>query len=66
VTVEFAAFEPSSVVEAGETVHVIVAGAPVQLQVTVWLNPPEGAAETVNFAFSPAATVAPEGAAETP
>lgn len=51
--------------EAGETVHVVVAGAPVQLQVTIWLNPPEGVAETVNFAFSPAVMVALDGAAET-
>jgi len=35
VTVAFAAFVPSSVTEAGDTVHVAAGGAPVQLQVTV-------------------------------
>ena len=35
MTVAVAAFEPSRVTVEGETVHVAVAGAPVQLQVTI-------------------------------
>ncbi len=65
VTVAVAAFEPSRVTVRGETVQVTVSRA-VQLQVTVWLNPPEGVAETVRLALSPAAMVVPDGAAKTP
>jgi hypothetical protein len=47
VTVAFAACVPSSVTELGETVHVAPAGVPRQLQVTVWVDPFAGVAETV-------------------
>ena len=65
-TVEVATFEPSIAEEAGETVHVDAMGAPVQVQVTVWLKPPVGTAETEKFAISPAVMVVPEGEVATP
>ena len=46
-----------SVNELGETEHVDSAGAPLQLSVTVWLNPPLGATATVWLAACPGATV---------
>lgn len=57
VTVAVFARLPFSVTEEGETEHIAAAGAPVQLHVTVWLNPPCGAADTVKFAVPPAAIV---------
>jgi len=66
VTVAVAAFVPSSVTVDGETVHVAAAGAPVQLHVTVCLEPCWGVAETVKFACCPAVIVAVDGVAETP
>ena len=42
--------EPLSFTELGDTEQVDIAGAPVQLSVTVWLNPPSGATVTVNWA----------------
>jgi hypothetical protein len=49
---------PLSVTELGETAHEDFAGAPVQLNVTLWLNPPPGATATVYLAACPGATVA--------
>ena len=65
VTVDVFAFDPSSVTVEGETEHVDAVGAPVQVHVTVWLNPFWGEAETVNVADCPAVIVCSEGAAET-
>jgi hypothetical protein len=65
VTVAVAAFFPSSVTDDGETVHVAWAGAPVQLHVTVGVEPCSGVAEIVNFACCPAVMVAAAGVAET-
>jgi hypothetical protein len=47
VTVAVAPVDPSSMTGEGETVHMAAVGAPVQLQVTIWLNPCAGVAETV-------------------
>jgi hypothetical protein len=47
VTVAVAACTPSSVAELGETVQVAAAGAPLQLQVTVWVDAFAGVAVTV-------------------
>jgi hypothetical protein len=47
VTVAVAACVPSSVTDEGETLHTAAAGAPVQLQITVCVDPFTGAAETV-------------------
>jgi hypothetical protein len=57
VTVAVAACVPSSVTDEGEIEHVAAVGAPAQLHVTVWLNPPCGATDTVKFAVPPAAIV---------
>src|SRR5258707_9784022 len=57
VTVELALFEPSNVAEDGETVQVAAGGAPVQVQLTVPLNPPPGEREAVKIADSPAVMV---------
>ncbi len=65
VTVAVAMVDPLSVTDDGETVHAVVAGAPVQLHVTVPLKLFAGAAMTVKFAGFPAAIVALEGAADT-
>jgi hypothetical protein len=65
VTVAVAGFVPSSVLEGGETVHVACAGAPVQLHVTVCVEPCRGAADTVKFVCCPAVMVAVDGATET-
>ena len=54
------AVAPLGVTEAGVAAQVEnfnVAGS-VQLKLTVWLNPPCGAIESVNVAVPPAATVA--------
>ncbi len=52
---------PLGVTDAGETAQVVVgvsvAGS-VQLRLTVWLNPPSGATESVNVVEPPALTVA--------
>ena len=50
VTVELALFEPSNVAEGGETAQVAAGGAPVQVHVTVPLNPPPGEREAVKIA----------------
>jgi hypothetical protein len=47
VTVAITADVPFSKMGLGETAHVVRAGAPLQLSVTLWLNPPEGEAEIV-------------------
>ena len=47
VTVAIAAEVPFSERGLGETVHVVRAGAPEQENMTLWLNPPEGATEIV-------------------
>ena len=65
VAVAVFTFDPSSVTDCGETEHVDACGVPVQVHVTVCLDPPCGAAETEKFAVSPAVTVRLEGAAET-
>ena len=65
VTVAVAAFFPSSVTDDGETVHVAWGGAPVQLHITVGVEPCSGVAEAVKFACCPAVIVALGGAAET-
>ena len=65
VTVVVTAAEPSIGDEAGETAHVEAIGAPVHVHVIVWLNPPEGAAETEKFAICPGVMVVPDGAAAT-
>jgi hypothetical protein len=65
VTVAVATFDPFSVADGGETVHVDAAGAPVQLQVTGPLKLFTGVAVTVKFAGLPAAMVSLDGAAET-
>ena len=60
VTVAVEAVVPLGVTEAGVAAQVEnfnVAGS-VQLKLTVWLNPPCGAIESVNVAVPPAATVA--------
>ena len=57
VTLELALFEPSSVTEDGETVQVAAGGAPVQVHLTVPLNPPPGESEAVKIADSPAVIV---------
>ena len=58
VTVTFVGLEPLSFTEPGDTEHVDIAGAPVQLSVTVWLNPPRGATAIVYWALCPGVTVA--------
>ena len=50
VTLELALFEPSNFTEDGETVQVAARGAPVQVHVTVPLNPPPGEREAVKIA----------------
>ena len=50
--------EPLSFTELGDTEQVDIAGAPVQLSVTVWLNPPRGATAIVYWAVCPGVTVA--------
>jgi hypothetical protein len=52
---------PLSVTELGETEHVDCAGAPLQVNVTLWLNPPPGATATMYLAACPGATVAVDG-----
>ena len=47
VTVAITADVPFSEMGLGETVQVVRAGAPAQENVTLWLNPPEGATEIV-------------------
>src|SRR5260370_37752558 len=64
-TVAVAAFVPSMDEDMGEKAHAEAMGAPVHVQDIVWLNPPEGAAETEKFAICPAVIVEPEGAATT-
>ena len=49
---------PLSVTELGEIEHEDCAGAPLQLKVTVWLNPPAGVTATVYLATCPGITVA--------
>jgi hypothetical protein len=39
--------DPFSFTELGETEHEDCTGAPLQLSVTVWLNPPAGVTDTV-------------------
>jgi hypothetical protein len=46
-TVITAGAAPLSFTELGETEHEDCAGAPLQVKVTVWLNPPPGATATV-------------------
>jgi hypothetical protein len=65
VTVAVAAFVPSSFTDGGDTVQLVVAGAPVQLQVTFWSNPCAGAAVTRKSACCPAIIVAVGGDADT-
>ena len=50
VTAELEFVEPSKVTEEGETVQVAAVGAPVQVHVTLLLNPPLGESVTVKFA----------------
>lgn len=47
VTWALSVVDPSSVIEAGDTVQVARAGAPLQLSDTNWLNPLTGARSTV-------------------
>jgi hypothetical protein len=47
VTVAITVDVPFSEMGFGETVHMGRAGAPVQVNMTVWLNPPPGATEIV-------------------
>lgn len=54
VTVAVAVCVPSKVTIEGETLQVAPVGAPIQVHVTLWLNPPAGAADSVNVAVCPA------------
>jgi hypothetical protein len=58
VTVTGVEVVPLSVTELGETEHVDCGGAPLQANVTLWLNPPPGATATVYFPACPGATAA--------
>jgi len=53
-----AAVVPLGVTEAGVTVHLEAAGAPVQVKEISWLKPPSGLTARVKFADCPALTVA--------
>jgi len=65
VTVAVTVWVPSSVNIEGETLQVVPAGAPMQLHITVWLNPFSGAADSVKVAVCPATIVWLSGDAET-
>src|SRR5439155_3826390 len=54
---------PSGVTEPGETEQLDCAGKPLQLNLTVSLNPPEGVTVSVKLTESPATTVTEGGEA---
>jgi hypothetical protein len=58
-------FDPLSVTEVGESVQVMVAGAPEQVRPTVPVNPLTGATVTVKVVDAVALTVREVGEAET-
>ena len=49
---------PVGVIEEGEIVQVERSGAPEQLKLTIWLNPPSDSTVSVNVAVPPAVTLA--------
>jgi len=49
VTCELIGLVPSGVTEAGVAAQVVLAGAPVQVSATAWLNPPSGVTVTLNI-----------------
>lgn len=53
-------FAPLGLTDMGDTFQVasVIAAGSAQLKLTVWLNPPCGATESVNVAEPPAVTVA--------
>lgn len=61
VTVAVAGVLPSNVADDGEILQVAVAGAPVQLNKTLWLNPLRGRTTAVNCPVLPAEIVAALG-----
>jgi len=64
VTATGAEVAPLSVTELGETEHVDCAGAPLQVNATLCLNPPPGATATVYLAACPAETTGKTRAAD--
>jgi len=58
VTATFDADVPLSVIEVGDTEQVDRLGAPVQMNVTFWLNPPAEATVKPKLAVWPGETVA--------
>jgi hypothetical protein len=57
LTLTWAGLVPSSVTEAGDTVHVAFDGAPVHANDTAWLKPPWGESTRSKLAVAPAAVV---------
>src|SRR5579864_2001374 len=64
VTLAVAGSLPSRVTCDGEIEQLLAAGAPLQLNVTVPLNPPTGVTDVVKLADCPAAMETSDGAAE--